>query len=94
MKLLFENWRKLREGDLVQLYPQEPEVEDEPSGTSEEDIQFVSALVNKVEEIVANRLAALHSERGGHYDIPPEKTGFLDRLLEDFDADLRALLTK
>ena len=68
MKLLFENWRRLLEGEVIQ-FPHQPKV-------SEEDIQFVI----DIEYQIANRLEALH---GNISEIPVEKLERLDEIMNE-----------
>ena len=74
MKLLFENWRKLLEGEVIQ-FPHQPK-------TSEDDIQYVIQL----EEQIAQRLANLH---GNMASIPPEKIEHLEQIMNDLEELLK-----
>jgi hypothetical protein len=85
MKLLFENWRKLLEGDVIDishLLPQEPEIDYGPNEEVQESLQ----LVIKIEDMAANRLAKLH---GNHAEIPIEKINALEKIIDDLEALLK-----
>ena len=85
MKRLLENWRKLLEGDVIDishLLPQEPEIDYGPSEEEQESIQ----LVIKIEDMAANRLAELH---GSHTEIPIEKINILERIIDDLEGLLK-----
>ena len=76
MKLIFENWRKLLEGDVIDishLLPQEPEIDYGPSDEEQATLQ----LVIKIEDMVASRLAELH---GNQTEIPIEKINVLEKI--------------
>ena len=75
MKVLFENWRKLLEGEVIQ-FPHQPK-------TSEDDIQYLIEL----EEEIAQRLANLHDNMAS---IPPEKIERLDQIMNDLEELLKA----
>jgi len=74
MKLLFENWRKLLEGDVIQ-FPQQPKI-------SEDDLQ----LIIQFEDQIAERLAAMH---GNMASIPVEDIEKLEQILNDVEELLK-----
>jgi len=74
MKVLFENWRKLLEGEVIQ-FPHQPKA-------SEDDIQYLIEL----EEQIAQRLANLHDNMAS---IPPEKIERLDQIMNDLEELLK-----
>jgi hypothetical protein len=85
MKRIFENWRKLLEGEVIDishLLPQEPEIDYGPSEEEQESLQ----LVIKIEDITANRLAELH---GGHGEIPIEKINALEKIIDELEGLLK-----
>ena len=77
MKLLFENWRKLLEGEVID-FPMQPKL-------TEEDLQYTIRL----EEEIAQRLANLH---GNMASIPPEKIEQLEQIMMDLDKNIEELL--
>jgi len=85
MKLIMENWRRLLEGDVIDishLLPQEPEIDYGPSEEEQESLQ----LVIKIEEMAADRLAQLH---GNHSEVPIEKINTLEKIIDDLEALLK-----
>ena len=74
MKLLFENWRKLLEGEVID-FPMQPKL-------TEEDLQYIIRL----EEEIAQRLANLH---GNMASIPPEKIEQLEQIMMDIEGLLK-----
>jgi hypothetical protein len=85
MKLLFENWRKLLEGEVIDinhLLPPEPEVDQGPSEEDEESLQ----LVIKIEDMAANRLSELY---GSQDSVPIEKIDTLENIIDDLEALLK-----
>ena len=85
MKVLFENWHKLLEGEVIDinhLLPPEPEVD---QGLSEEDEESLQ-LVIKIEDMVANRLTELY---GNQYSVPIEKIDTLEKIIDDLEALLK-----
>tara|TARA_R110002095_G_C4147164_1_gene229295 strand:- start:333 stop:557 length:225 start_codon:yes stop_codon:yes gene_type:complete len=74
MKLLFENWRKLLEGEVID-FPMQPKL-------TEEDLQYTIRL----EEEIAQRLANLH---GNMASIPPEKIEQLEQIMMDIEELLK-----
>ena len=85
MKILFENWQRFLEGDVIDishLLPQEPEIDYGPSEEEKESLQ----LVIKIEDMAAERLAKLH---GGHTEVPIEKINTLEEIIGDLEALLK-----
>ena len=74
MKKLFEGWRKLLEGDVID-FPRKLSV-------SDEDKQ--SLLV--VEDVVADLLAKLY---GGHGEIPVDIIERMDELINSIEESLK-----
>jgi len=74
MKLLFENWRKLLEGEVID-FPMQPKL-------TEEDLQYTIRL----EDEIAQRLANLH---GNMASIPPEKIEQLEQIMMDIEELLK-----
>ena len=70
MKLLFENWRKLLEGEVIQ-FPSRPKI-------SEDNLQYIIQL----EEALAQKLASMHHNMAS---IPLEKIEKLDQIINDID---------
>jgi len=73
MKKLFESWRKLIEGDVID-FPRKPSV-------SDEDIQRLLAVENEVADLVAKLY-------GGHDDIPVEIIEQMDELINSIEESL------
>tara|TARA_R110000796_G_scaffold35135_6_gene90571 strand:- start:772 stop:1029 length:258 start_codon:yes stop_codon:yes gene_type:complete len=84
MKLLFENWRKLLEGEVID-FPMQPKLTDEDDDDEKEDLQYTIRL----EEEIAQRLANLH---GNMASIPPEKIEQLEQIMMDLDKNIEELL--
>ena len=86
MKLIFENWQRFLEGEVIDinhLLPQEPEIDYGPSEEEQESLQ----LVIKIEDAAANRLAELH---GGHTEVPIEKINALEKIIGDLEGLLKS----
>ena len=73
MKKLFESWRKLIEGDVID-FPRKPRA-------SDEDIQRLLAVENEVADLVAKLY-------GGHGDIPVEIIEQMDELINSIEESL------
>ena len=74
MKKLFESWRKLAEGDVID-FRRKPSV-------SDEDIQRLLAVENEVADLVAKLY-------GGHGEIPVEIIEQMDELINSIEGSLR-----
>ena len=73
MKKLFESWRKLVEGVVIE-FPKKPRV-------SEEDTQRLLAVENEVADLVAKLY-------GGHGEIPVEIIEQMDELINSIEESL------
>ena len=77
MKLLFENWRKLLEGEVIQ-FPGKPETE-----IPEDDAEYINAkVVNNIEDEIGKRLAEIY---GNTQEIPFGKLFRLEELMGELD---------
>ena len=74
MKLLFENWRKLLEGEIIQ-FPHRPKI-------SEDNLQYVIQL----EDALGEKLASIHQNMAS---IPVEKIEKLEQILNDIEELLK-----
>lgn len=82
MKLLFENWRKLLEGEVIQ-FPGKPETE-----IPEDDSEYINAkVINNIDDELGKRLAEIY---GNTREIPFDKLFRLEELMGELDK----LLTK
>ena len=71
MKLLFENWRKIVEGEVID-FPRQPK-------TSEANVQFVIFVENAMQK----RLKDIY---GNISQVPPEKWEKLDGLMNELEG--------
>ena len=71
MKLLFENWRKIVEGEVID-FPRQPK-------TSEANVQFVIFVDNAMQK----RLKDIY---GNISQVPPEKWEKLDGLMDELEG--------
>ena len=74
MKLLFENWRKIVEGEVID-FPRQPK-------TSEANVQFVIFVENGI----ARRLNKIY---GGEMQIPIEKLQALETITNEIEELLQ-----
>ncbi len=74
MKLLFENWRKILEGEVIE-FPQTPRV-------SDEDIQKLLAIENSIADLVAELY-------GGHGQIPVNIILQMEELVDSLEESLK-----
>ena len=74
MKKLFENWRKLVEGDVIP-FPRKPKI-------SDEDIQRLLAVENEVADLVAKLY-------GGHGEIPVDIIEQMEELINSIEESLK-----
>ncbi len=74
MKLLLENWRKLLEGEVIQI-PRRPKI-------SEDNLQYVIQL----EDTISQKLANMHHNMAS---IPVEKIEKLEQIMNDIEELLK-----